>query len=259
MVKEEAVRQAWRSTRVALRFLTRLPLPPVEVVPGDLRRAQALFPAVGLVVAALGIAVRVAAQPWWGATAATVAAVLAMVVITGGLHEDGLADAADGLWGGWEPSQRLEIMRDSRVGTYGIVAVTGALGLRVALLAPLGPAGFARAVVAGHILGRAAMLVLAHRLPAATPGSGSGSQVVGGLSRAAALTAGLTVVLTVGVAAGPWSPVPVLAASVAVAGCARLFRRRLGGVTGDTLGAANQVVEVVALAAMSALVQAGLV
>src|SRR5919198_3291922 len=130
---------------VALRFMTRLPLPRVEFREGDLRRASALFPLVGAVVAGIGIGVRAALEPLWGGSVAPLGALAAMIVVTGALHEDGLADTADGLWGGWTPAQRLEIMRDSRVGTYGVVALVGALSLRIALLAPLSLLGFARA------------------------------------------------------------------------------------------------------------------
>lgn len=250
------MRQAGQLLMVAVRFLTRLPLPLAEFSAGDLQRAQALFPAVGIVVAAVGVGVRVAVEPWWGAATATVSAVLAMVVITGGLHEDGLADTADGLWGGCEPSQRLAIMRDSRVGTYGIIALAGALGLRVALLAPLGTAGFARAVLAAHVLGRSAMLVLAHRLPSAA--SGAGAQVVGALPRVASVVALTTVAVVLAATTGRWALAPLAAGALVVAGCIHLFRSRLGGVTGDTLGAGNQVVELTVLAVVSALVQRGL-
>ncbi|HVM19025.1 MAG TPA: adenosylcobinamide-GDP ribazoletransferase, partial [Egibacteraceae bacterium] len=150
-----------RLLAVAVQFLTRFPVPAIRVDDGDLRRASAAFPLVGVFVAAVGIAVRAAAEPLWGPLPATVTAVLAMVAATGAFHEDGLADAVDGIWGGWDPEQRVAIMRDSRIGTYGTVAVVGNLGLRVALLAPLRLGVFVTAVLCGHVLGRAAGLVMA--------------------------------------------------------------------------------------------------
>jgi cobalamin synthase len=147
--------------------MTRIPVRRTEVEPGDLGRASAFFPLVGLGVAGAGIVIRATTQPIWGAGVATVAAVGAMIVVTGALHEDGLADTADGLWGAWNRAGRLAIMRDSRIGTYGTIAIVVAIGLKIGLLLPLGLADFARAVACGHVLGRASTLVLARLLPSA--------------------------------------------------------------------------------------------
>ena len=240
---------------VAVRFLTRIPLPEVTIGPGDLRRASALFPAVGLLVAGVGVAVRAATAPVWGVPAATVAAVVAVVLVTGAFHEDGLADTADGIWGGSDPAGRLAIMRDSRIGTYGVVALVAVLGLRVALLVPLDLTAFARAAICGHVLGRASTLLLVRRLPSAA--AGTGAAVVGPHGLAGTLAATATVALSLVGAAGRWAPAPAAAGLLACAACARLFRRRLGGVTGDTLGAANQLVDLAAVATVAALARAG--
>jgi adenosylcobinamide-GDP ribazoletransferase len=246
---------ALRLPLIALGFLTRIPVPRVEPRPGDLRRASALFPAVGLVVAGVGVAVRAAAAPLWGTAVATLAAVAAMVMVTGAFHEDGLADAADGLWGGWDAARRVEIMRDSRIGTYGALALATVLGLRVALLLPLDLEGFARAVFAGHVLGRASTLLLLRALPAAAPGMGA--EVGGPPGAAGTLLAVAVTGATIALAAGRWWPLPVAAGLLACGLCARLFRRRLGGVTGDALGAANQLTDLAAVAAVAALLRAG--
>src|SRR6266498_4737757 len=153
----------FRGLWVAVAFLTRLRVPwaaapsadatgadaPAgggSLGAGELHRASVWFPLVGLVVAGVGVAFRAAAEPLWGGAVATIVGLAAMVAVTGALHEDGLADSADGLWGGWDPAGRLAIMRDSRVGTYGVMAVVTVLALRTALLLPLGLADFARAV-----------------------------------------------------------------------------------------------------------------
>ena len=301
---------------VAVGFLTRVPVPRIDLDADDLRRASAFFPLVGLGVAGVGVAVRIATEPLWGTGVATVAAIVAMIVVTGAFHEDGLADTADGLWGGWHPAARLAIMRDSRIGTYGTVALIAALGLRASLLLPLGLADFGRAVACGHVLGRASTLLLARLVPAAgaspgavdasretadaspgavdasretadpssravgtasgaigvsldgvggSPGGPSagvrprlGASVVGspggwGIGAAVVVVAG-----TLGAAARAWAPLPLAAGLVVCLGCARLFRRRLGGITGDALGAANQVVDLAAVAAVAALAKAGL-
>jgi adenosylcobinamide-GDP ribazoletransferase len=248
--------ESLRLTAVALQFLTRLPVPQIRVDDGDLHRASAAFPLVGVVVAGVGIAVRGGVGLLWGPVVGTVAAVAAMVAVTGAFHEDGLADTADGLWGGWDPQQRIAIMRDSRIGTYGTVALLGALALRVSLLAALPLGQFAAAVLCGAVLGRASTLLLVRLLPAAA--AGSGASVVGPLRAGGSAVALGTVVVVLVAAAGVWSPLVLGAGLVVVAACRRLFRRRLGGITGDSLGATNQLVEIAAIAVVAALVGAGL-
>jgi adenosylcobinamide-GDP ribazoletransferase len=248
------VAEALRLTAVAFQFLTRIRVPAIPVHDGDLRRASAAFPLVGIVVGAVGVAVRGGAEPLWGPVPATIAAVLAMIATTGAFHEDGLADTADGLWGGWDPEQRLAIMKDSRLGTYGTVALVGVLALRVALLAALPFAVFAAATLCGAVLGRASILVLVRLLPPASRSAESVAGVAGPLGTAvAAATAGLVVA----VAARWWAPLLVAAGLLVVAACRRLLRRRIGGVTGDTLGATNQLVEVAVIAAVAALAGGG--
>jgi adenosylcobinamide-GDP ribazoletransferase len=247
--------EALRLLAVAFQFLTRFPVPGIRVEDGDLRRASAAFPLVGVAVAAVGIAVRALCEPWWGPAPATVAAVGAMVAATGAFHEDGLADSADGLWGGWDPQQRVEIMRDSRIGTYGAAALILSLALKITLLAGLAFSAFAAAVLCGAVLGRASTLVLVRFLPAVSPGTGA--SVVGSLGLLGTSVAAVTVGVVLAATVGWWSPVVLLACAVAIAACRRLFRRRVGGLVGDALGAANQVTDVVAIAAVAALSTGG--
>jgi adenosylcobinamide-GDP ribazoletransferase len=239
-----------RRTAVAFVFMTRLPVPKVEPRGGDLRHASVLFPLVGLVVATLGVAARALVEPLWGPAAGTVAGVFTVVAATGAFHEDGLADSADGLWGGWEPEQRLAIMRDSRLGTYGTIALLAAFALRFALLVPVPFGTFAAALVSGHVLGRASALIMVRLAPAVPGSSAAGmAEAVGSgpLTVAAVLTIA-PVVVAAGVAAVPL----LLVAVLFTLGAARLFHRRLGGVTGDALGATTVVVELSAIATMTA-------
>lgn len=286
------LREALRLLVVAVGFLTRIPVPRMDLGAADLRDASAFFPLVGLLVAGVGVAVRAATEPIWGAGVATVAAIAAMILVTGAFHEDGLADTADGIWGAWDARARLAIMRDSRIGTYGTIALIVVIALRAGLLLPLGLADFARAVACGHVLGRASTLLLAHLLPASPPptrplasteafaGGGGpsgafgardlegealgwgrvrlGVSVVGQVGVWGLTAAGVVVAATLGLAARAWAPIPLAAGVVVCLGCARLFRRRLGGVSGDALGAANQLVDLAAVAAVAALVRAGL-
>jgi adenosylcobinamide-GDP ribazoletransferase len=245
---------------VAFRFLTRLPFPGRRYEAGDLRRAMGAFPLVGLVVAGVGLATRWALEPLLGNGPATVAAIGATIVVTGALHEDGLADTVDGLWGGHDPDRRLAIMRDSRIGTYGVLALVLAVALRIVLLSGLDLAGFARATALGGVLGRAAWLPVVRLLPSASPGLGAelgGRPTPAGWAAAATVTA-ITLVLAIGRSAIGWALVP-LAAALVLAGSVRLLRRRLGGFTGDTLGFVQQVVELSVLAVVVALLRAGVV
>ena len=252
---EPATISVWEPVRLAVvagRFLTRLPLPEPTFRDGDLRRATGAFPLVGVAVAALGIAAYAVVEPLWGVVVAVVVATAVEVGATGAFHEDGLADVADGLWGGWTVADRLRIMRDSRLGTYGTVALVGVLALRVALLVGLDPAWFWRATLVGHVTGRASILVMVRLLPPADEG-GSGAQVsdpTGPVGSVVALTT-TAAVAVVALGAAAW--VVVAAAVVPIVLTTVLYRRRLGGVTGDALGATNQLVHLAVLAAVALL------
>lgn len=242
--------------RLATGFLTRIPVGPIRRPDPGLTGASGYFPLVGALVAGVGLVTWIAVDALLGPVVAAVAAVLATVAVTGAFHEDGLADSADGLWGGHTPERRLEIMRDSRLGTYGTAALVGDLALRMALLVPLDVVDVARVLVAGHVIGRAAPLLLVSWLPAARM-DGVGIRA-GGIGRRSALIAGVTVAATAPAVAGWWAPVIIAAAFVAVAGVRRAARRRIGGFTGDVLGAGVAVTHLVVAATVAALVKGGL-
>jgi adenosylcobinamide-GDP ribazoletransferase len=246
------------SLRMAIGFLTRLPVGRIELTDPTLTPSAAYFPLVGGLVGAIGLGF------WWigavalGPLAGAVLGVLATVVVTGALHEDGLADTADGLWGGATVERRLAILRDSRIGTYGVIAVSGDLLLRIALLAPFGAddvATVARTLVVGHVWGRVAPLVLAATLPPArTDGQGVrlGAPTAGGAAIAAITVAAITIGLV-----GWWSPLVMAAAAVALLGVRRLARRRVGGVTGDIHGAGVVVTNLAVATVVVALAREG--
>jgi adenosylcobinamide-GDP ribazoletransferase len=242
--------------RAAVGFLTRLPVGRQD--PGSaagLAGAQGYFPLVGLLVAGAGIGAWTVVEPVLGPLVAAVASVLATVLITGALHEDGVADVADGFWGGATASRRLEIMRDSRIGTFGVVAVTGDMLLRITLLAPLDLVGVARVLVAGHVIGRAAPLLLASWLPPART-DGLGLRL-GRPRRGGAVLAAVTVVVSAVAAAGMWAAMPLLAAAATVAAIGWSARQRLGGHTGDVLGAGVLAANLAAATCVVALIRAG--
>lgn len=262
------VREA-RLLLLALQFLTRVPVPAwVGFDARLMRRAVRHFPLVGALVGVFGAGVALAASRLWPPTVAAVLATAATVWLTAAFHEDGLADTCDALLGAAAREQALAIMKDSRIGTFGATALLLSLGLRVLLLAELmaQPALAAAAVlVAAHAAGRSVAVALMASLPYARSGEGA---AVGGkaggvagqvkaVDTAWALAVGL---LALGLAA--WAQatsrpaLPALAAAGALGGLVlwlrRWLRRRLGGCTGDTLGAAEQLGELTVLLVFAA-------
>jgi adenosylcobinamide-GDP ribazoletransferase len=233
----------------ALTFLTRLPLPSPSKHRGA--RAAWAWPMAGAVVGLLAAAT--AAVGLWlglapGPTAAL--ALVAQALATGALHEDGLADSADGLWGGGTRERRLEIMRDSRIGSFGAVALVLVVLLRWSALSALLAQGWVWGpLVAAGALSRWAMAWMLAALPAAREG---------GLSRLVGRPEGGTVVLSGAVAlsvallAAGWAALAAALMVLAVAfAWTGIVRARLGGQTGDTCGAAQQLAEAAALLALS--------
>ncbi|QGX98975.1 adenosylcobinamide-GDP ribazoletransferase [Roseovarius faecimaris] len=237
----------------ALSLLTRLPLPARQTT----RAAEAAwaYPLAGLVVAGLAALVGLAALGL-GLPAPLVAMLVlgAQVMLTGAMHEDGLADMADGLWGGWDKAARLEIMRDSRIGTYGVIALCLGLASRWAALwllfdAGAGPA--TAALLAGSALSRAGMPVLMAALPHAR--SDGLSHLVGGVPpRSAALGTGIAVACALALL-GAAALTATLCAAIVLAGLAALARQKIGGQTGDILGASQQLTEIAVLFTCTAL------
>ncbi|GGD04731.1 adenosylcobinamide-GDP ribazoletransferase [Aureimonas glaciei] len=253
------------ATLRSLAFLTRLP-PVSRAFSGEhpLGRDAHAFPLAGL-VAALPSACLVVALDALGLSPATTAilAVALLVAVTGGLHEDGLGDVADGL-GGHHPKDRaLAIMKDSRIGAYGALALVLSLLLRVSLLADLaaGNAGHAAlAFLAVAAASRGAMAWLWSSLPSASE-SGIAARVGQPAARTGRVAAGLGAALLVvggAVAAGPAGAVLPLLLGLLVLGQFRKFLiRRLGGQTGDCLGAAQQLTEIAGLFGFALALSAG--
>lgn len=230
----------------ALRFFSRLPVPAwVGHSDEALGQSARYLPAVGLVVGGLGAAAYWAAAQLWPGAVAVLLAMAAMLYATGAFHEDGLSDAADGLGGGWDKARILAIMKDSRVGSYGVVALWLGLTGRFVLLSALAPALVPAALVAGNGLSRfCATLPMAAMDYARDDAQSKARPVAGRLSPGALLFAALFA------AAGlAWLPWPQALAGTALAGLATLwlaakFRRWLGGYTGDCLGAVQQLAEI---------------
>jgi adenosylcobinamide-GDP ribazoletransferase len=244
----------------ALRFYTRLPLPAAwgGAALLDFSRAAWAAPAAGAIVGVCGAAVLLAARAFGvSPLPAAACAVAALVAVTGALHEDGLADLADGL-GGATPERRLEIMRDSRLGSFGACALVLSLLLRTVALAAIWErgAGFGvAALIASGALSRAAgLLPMALLAPARADGAGAAAPRPDARGLAVALLAALAFSAPVFAAGAPPGRVFVAAAGAVVGAwaTARLAGRRLGGYTGDVLGAAQQAAEMAALLLFSA-------
>jgi adenosylcobinamide-GDP ribazoletransferase len=261
---------------LAIQFFTRIPVTGrlaawVGFSPAMLRASAAHFPGVGVVVGALVVALTALLLAWLppGPFAPLVAAVLGTVLsvmVTGGFHEDGLADVADGLGGSSDRERALVIMKDSRVGAFGVLAVVLALLAKVALLALIGSVSsrwMLLGIFAAHVVSRTWPLLLIRLMPHVGDAAGSKSKPLADqISFASLLAAGLwcfvalaAVVIAqeamisgaeVGVGVSLAQPLllGVLASVLAWVYMGRLLWRRLQGFTGDGLGATQQVCEI---------------
>lgn len=235
-----------RDLLASLRFLTRLPLPGAPTVrgPGD---SLAAFPLAGLVLGLLIVALdAIFAHLRLPLFTRDVLVVLALVLLTGGLHLDGLMDTCDGLWGGATPERRLEIMRDSRVGGYGVLGGVCALLLKLAALAALPAHQRTCALIVAPVLGRWALVLAAVLFPPARP-DGLGAAFRRGLTPArfaVAVGSSLTIVALAGRrnSLAAW-----LACSLVVWLAGRAALRKIPGLTGDTYGALAELTEIASL------------
>lgn len=234
--------------RAALALLTRFPVAIQGPFPEDLNgRAMLWYPLagvlVGLCVAASYLVAYLFGLP---EVLGALIAVVVAVVATGGLHEDGLADVLDGFGGGLSREDKLSIMRDSRVGNFGVLALLLSIGLRAGALAGLAtPGAVGYGYIAAAALSRAAMVPVARFLPSARVEGFAASVGRPSLQR----TLG-SVLLALAIAwwCVGWVAFPaLLVGALATAGVASLARQQIGGYTGDVLGAVQQAVEVVVL------------
>jgi adenosylcobinamide-GDP ribazoletransferase len=243
----------WRDLQIATAFLTRLPIGrPGEAGLDSLARAVRAFPIVGMGIGLAGGLVFAAAM-WLGIhpLLAAFVSVGTCTILTGAIHEDGLADLADGFGGGASREDKLRIMRDSRIGTFGVLALLLSVLLRGSAVAALGtPAMVTAALVACHSASRAFIVVVMNREPlarddglAATAGRPEGTMTIWAI----AIGAGLSLI-TLGVAA----PITLAVGALAAWIMARLAHRQIGGYTGDVLGATQQVAETAMLIAVVA-------
>ena len=229
----------------ALRLLSRLPL-PVPAAPPEPSAAWA-WPVAGAVIGGL------AALAGWltsGAGPAVAAAVVlgTQAMLTGAMHEDGLADSADGLWGGWDRPRRLAIMKDSHIGTYGVMTLIVTCLIRWSALTALLAAGNWWAPVIVGVISRAPMVLMLALMPNAR-----GAGLAQSVGRVPMRAAWLALVLALGPSLLPGASLALIPAVALVAvTLALVARSKIGGQTGDILGASQQLSEAAALGVLAA-------
>ena len=246
-------RSSLRAAAAALAFLTRVPVGRLTALgPDDVARGAVLFPIVGAGIGALVGGIAVGLDSRLTVLLAAALAVAAEALVTGAIHLDALADAADGL-GAPTRERALEIMREPTIGAFGAAGLGLDLLVKTAALAALldGPDPVL-AALAAFALGRAAPLALSWALPYGRAGGGTGASLADG-ARAPWLAAGLLLGIGIAVGAlglrGLWLAAGAVGAVLVVG---LLARQRFGGVTGDVLGAAVELATTLALVAVAA-------
>lgn len=238
-----------------MQFLTRLPVPAVsDFQPRWLSQSLRYFPLVGGLVGLVNVAVWWLASEWFPRPVAVGLMLAASLLVTGAFHEDGFADTCDGLGGSSTRERALAIMKDSRIGAFGAIGLIVLLGLKWSALVAVPPAAFALIVVAAHIVSRWCSIGLVWGLPyARTDEEGKSRPFDGGLSAAQWALSGL-IGLTALAIPSIWSgavntslalaaAVGFVAAATSTLVTAAYFKERLGGYTGDCLGAVQQLSE----------------
>ncbi|MCB1932932.1 MAG: adenosylcobinamide-GDP ribazoletransferase [Candidatus Accumulibacter sp.] len=228
----------------ALRFFTRLPVPAWVAHSSEaLDRAARYFPAVGLLIGAIAALVFMVSSQIWPTTLAVLAAMASSIYLTGAFHEDGWSDMVDGFGGGWDKPQILRIMKDSRIGSFGAVALVMLLLARFSALIEFDPPIIPAVLLAGHAVSRFASTTLLRALDYVRD-EGKAKPLATRIAWRELAFAGLTTLLPLLLL--PALPVILgcLFAALATLWLAHMFRRQIGGYTGDCLGATQQFSEV---------------
>ena len=229
---------------LAMQFMTRVPIRFRGLDPARLNRASAWFPLVGLIVGGFAAGCYKLLVLGFGRPMSAMAVVLLMVLITGGLHEDGLADCADAFGGGWTREDRLRILKDSRIGSFGAIALVLSLGARIMLLATLPAPSVLNYLVSAQVLARWTPLPLGAILQSARGPESQGGLIAGKIPWFAAALGTVLAAAAVGyfLRLSAWQPILAVVAVAVLSGV--YYQRRIGGVTGDCMGATIQISEI---------------
>jgi adenosylcobinamide-GDP ribazoletransferase len=240
---------------LALTFLTKIPWPgTIQAEPQDLARALFWFPWVGAILGLVYLGAWTGFNALLPAPASAALLVCLTVLLTGGLHLDGLADTVDGLGGGQNPEERLHIMKDSRVGAFGVMSLILVLLAKFALFMAAGQKGVRADFLLFPIVSRWGMVYLAYLSRYARPEGGLGEAMTNKITRRTAVGATLSTLVLALLIFRLKGLVVLLGAEVLVWLLVRFFNRKLGGITGDVLGAVNEVMEVAVLGGVLLLV-----
>ena len=226
----------------AVQFLTRLPVPSFPWNERHIQRAGYFYSLVGLGIGALLALFNVVTARWVPLPGRIILVLGLSALVTGALHLDGLADTVDGLFGGRDRERRLAIMRDSHIGTFGVLGLLWILSLQFTALLELPHSGLNAALFLAPGWGRASIVLAAAITPSART-EGLGASFINAVKLRHAITC-LAVVSAFSLVVSPWMTLFNAIATVAVTLLLSLYLRiRIGGQTGDTLGATNELVE----------------
>lgn len=236
------LRAEWRLFKMALIFFTRIPVRVDDFKAQDLDRSARYFPLVGLLVGAVAAAVFGVTQWCLPLPLAVLASMVATILLTGAFHEDGLADAVDGLGGSFDKARALAIMQDSRIGSYGAIALVLGLLTKFEALTHIQPLLLPSVLIAGHALSRFAALVVIH-LQAYVRSEGKSKPLATTLSRKALAFGAIPGLLPLALLT-PQLWLALIPVVIVWLWFSRKLKQRLGGYTGDCLGAMQQLTEI---------------
>lgn len=245
----------------AIRFLTVMPTPPADEAPAPdwLARAMKYFPLVGAGIGLVSALVFIVAHQFWSPLMAAILAVTTSIALTSALHEDGLADTVDAFGGGWTVERRLAIMKDSRIGTYGALALGLGCALRIAALCSLPLWTGAAALIAMHAAARAMPAFVINHM--AYAGDTSAMKVsyaetpIGGGEIMVLLITALLATIPLAFISFRSVVIGLLIGALCGAWLARSAKRLIGGYTGDVLGAVEQLFEIGFLLGIAAVIR----
>jgi len=249
-----SITKAWLDDlRTAVAFMTRIPMPhPEGSTPPNLARAQRVFPLIGAIIgAAAALAFLGLGAIGLPSLAAAALALATSAVLTGALHEDGLADVADGFGGGRDKATKLEIMRDSRIGTYGTLILLVSFVAKLSALTALPRDAVLPSLVTAHALARGILPVMAMTMPYAR---NDGLAATAGRPDSTIAATSIVFALIIAFLLLPWADASgvVIVATAAGVGMGLLAMRQIGGQTGDVLGGTEQVGETAILLLLAA-------
>ncbi|MFZ0312343.1 MAG: adenosylcobinamide-GDP ribazoletransferase [Candidatus Korobacteraceae bacterium] len=232
-----------RELAAAVQFMTRIPVPAFRFEPGMVLGGAKFFPLIGAVVALGGIAIERALRPHLPQSVVALAVLTYLVAITGGFHEDGLADTADALGGGWTKARMLEIMHDSRIGSFGTLAIALSLLARWALFSAMPAARFPFYLLTAHVLCRWTTLPMGAFMTSARS-DGLGAKLAHKIPLSSAVIGSLLAFAIAGWALRLHALLPIAIVSLLTLLSAWYYRSQIGGITGDCFGATNQLAEI---------------